>query len=243
MRTCPPTLTAPAVVQSSAAPPASPAAIPDGTALDSPPPVAVGAGHARTQPPEAADVEQATHPQAARLPQGARGAHRPDVRHATDEPRRERRDPAARGPSRPRASSSGGSSATRSPTRSRRSAGRRRATSAQPKSPDTDRLRPGANGHDDADRHPRIRGTATTSAIGPNSAGTAPPPASNACFTASASRRWSASPTSPSIPGRAYLVERGLEEDGYAALLALVADYLETANQLGVPPMSTTIFG
>ncbi|MFZ0977154.1 MAG: hypothetical protein WAN22_33365 [Solirubrobacteraceae bacterium] len=44
-------------------------------------------------------------------------------------------------------------------------------------------------------------------------------------------------------PGRAYLVERGLEEDGYAALLALVVDYLETANQLGVPPMSTTIFG
>jgi hypothetical protein len=44
-------------------------------------------------------------------------------------------------------------------------------------------------------------------------------------------------------PGRAYLVERGLEEDGYAALLALVADYLEVAKQLGVPPMSTTIFG
>ena len=42
-------------------------------------------------------------------------------------------------------------------------------------------------------------------------------------------------------PGRAYLVERGLEEDGYAALLALVADYLETANRLGVPPMSTTV--
>jgi hypothetical protein len=44
-------------------------------------------------------------------------------------------------------------------------------------------------------------------------------------------------------PGRAYLVERGLEEDGYAALLALVVDYLGTANRLGVPPMSTTIFG
>ena len=44
-------------------------------------------------------------------------------------------------------------------------------------------------------------------------------------------------------PGRAYLVERGLEEDGYAALLALVADYLEIADRLGVPPMSTTIFG
>jgi hypothetical protein len=27
-------------------------------------------------------------------------------------------------------------------------------------------------------------------------------------------------------PGRAYLVERGLEEDGYAALLAMVRDYV-----------------
>jgi hypothetical protein len=78
--------TAPAASQSSAAPPASPAAIPDGTSLDSRPPVAVGAGHARTQPPEAANAEQATHRQATRLPQGARGAHRPDVRHATDKP-------------------------------------------------------------------------------------------------------------------------------------------------------------
>jgi hypothetical protein len=42
-------------------------------------------------------------------------------------------------------------------------------------------------------------------------------------------------------PGRAYLVERGLEEDGYAALLALVRDYLDQANRLGVPPMSTTV--
>jgi hypothetical protein len=44
-------------------------------------------------------------------------------------------------------------------------------------------------------------------------------------------------------PGRAYLVERGLEQDGYAALLALVHDYLEQANQLGVSPMSTTVLG
>jgi hypothetical protein len=42
-------------------------------------------------------------------------------------------------------------------------------------------------------------------------------------------------------PGRAYLVERGLEQDGYAALLALVTDYLDQAKQLGVPPMSTTV--
>jgi hypothetical protein len=44
-------------------------------------------------------------------------------------------------------------------------------------------------------------------------------------------------------PGRAYLVERGLEEDGHAALLALVNDYLVQANQLGAPPMSTTVLG
>jgi hypothetical protein len=44
-------------------------------------------------------------------------------------------------------------------------------------------------------------------------------------------------------PGRAYLVERGLEQDGYAALLAVVQDYLAQANQLGVPPMSTTVLG
>ena len=44
-------------------------------------------------------------------------------------------------------------------------------------------------------------------------------------------------------PGRAYLVERRLEQDGYAALLALVRDYLEEAKRLGAPPMSTTIFG
>jgi hypothetical protein len=40
--------------------------------------------------------------------------------------------------------------------------------------------------------------------------------------------------------GRAYLVERGLEEDGYAALLALVREYLNHADQLGVPPMEAT---
>ncbi len=44
-------------------------------------------------------------------------------------------------------------------------------------------------------------------------------------------------------PSRAYLVERGLEQDGYSALLALVCDYLEQANQLGIPPMSTTVLG
>ncbi len=40
--------------------------------------------------------------------------------------------------------------------------------------------------------------------------------------------------------GRAYLVERGLEQDGYSALLALVEDYLRRAEELGVPPMATT---
>jgi hypothetical protein len=38
--------------------------------------------------------------------------------------------------------------------------------------------------------------------------------------------------------GSAYLVERGLEQDGYAALKALVADYLEQAELLAAVPMA-----
>jgi hypothetical protein len=38
--------------------------------------------------------------------------------------------------------------------------------------------------------------------------------------------------------GRAYLVERGLEQDGYAALRALVADYLGQAELLAAVPMA-----
>lgn len=40
--------------------------------------------------------------------------------------------------------------------------------------------------------------------------------------------------------GRAYLVERGLERDGYAALLALISDYIDQANRLSIPPMAAT---
>ena len=38
--------------------------------------------------------------------------------------------------------------------------------------------------------------------------------------------------------GRAYLVERGLEEDGHDALKALVADYIEQAELLADVPMA-----
>jgi hypothetical protein len=38
--------------------------------------------------------------------------------------------------------------------------------------------------------------------------------------------------------GRAYLVERGLEQDGYSALKSLVADYLEQAELLAAVPMA-----
>ena len=89
-----------------------------------------------------------------------------------------------------------------SATRSRmRSAPERRTASGShgTKSAAMAHLRPGGSGHDDADRHRELRRTATTSAIGSSSAGTAPPPASHACCMASASRRWCASPTSPSI--------------------------------------------
>jgi hypothetical protein len=45
--------------------------------------------------------------------------------------------------------------------------------------------------------------------------------------------------------GRAYLVERGLEEEGSnanAALQALVADYLQEARRLDAVPMTVTPF-
>lgn len=38
--------------------------------------------------------------------------------------------------------------------------------------------------------------------------------------------------------GRSYLVERGLEQDGYSALKALVADYLRQAERLDEVPMA-----
>jgi len=38
--------------------------------------------------------------------------------------------------------------------------------------------------------------------------------------------------------GRVYLVERGVEQDGYPALKALVCDYIQTARALGRIPMA-----
>jgi hypothetical protein len=40
--------------------------------------------------------------------------------------------------------------------------------------------------------------------------------------------------------GRAYLVERELEQDGYSALEALVADYLRQARRLDAVPMTAS---
>jgi hypothetical protein len=40
--------------------------------------------------------------------------------------------------------------------------------------------------------------------------------------------------------GRAYLVERGLERDGYDALKALVADYVEQGELLAAVPMTVS---
>jgi hypothetical protein len=41
--------------------------------------------------------------------------------------------------------------------------------------------------------------------------------------------------------GRSYLVERELELDGYAALLALVSDYVSEAKRLKQVPMATSL--
>ena len=51
----------------------------------------------------------------------------------------------------------------------------------------------------------------------------------------------SESPTCPATAGgRAYLVERGLEQDGYEALKALVSDYLDQAAVLDDVPMAVS---
>ena len=41
--------------------------------------------------------------------------------------------------------------------------------------------------------------------------------------------------------GRSYLIERGLEQDGYTALMAHIADYLEQASELQQIPMGSSI--
>ena len=41
--------------------------------------------------------------------------------------------------------------------------------------------------------------------------------------------------------GRAYLIERGLEQDGHAALIALVADYFDQAERLQEIPMGASL--
>jgi hypothetical protein len=41
--------------------------------------------------------------------------------------------------------------------------------------------------------------------------------------------------------GRAYLVERGLEQDGNDALLALVSDYVEQSQVLADVPMAVSL--
>jgi hypothetical protein len=41
--------------------------------------------------------------------------------------------------------------------------------------------------------------------------------------------------------GRSYLVERELELDGYAALQALVSDYVSEATRLNKVPMATSV--
>ena len=43
--------------------------------------------------------------------------------------------------------------------------------------------------------------------------------------------------------GRAYLIERELELDGYGALLALVDDYVAYAERFAEVPMRTSAFG
>jgi hypothetical protein len=61
---------------------------------------------------------------------------------------------------------------------------------------------------------------------------------------ASAGKISTSKPRSPSAAGgRAFLVERGLERDGNAALNALVGDYVEQARRLDAIPMGVNALG
>ncbi|MGH2863724.1 MAG: hypothetical protein ACRDJX_00585 [Solirubrobacteraceae bacterium] len=42
-------------------------------------------------------------------------------------------------------------------------------------------------------------------------------------------------------PGRSYLIERGLEQDGYSALKALVNDYRQQVERLQAIPMASSV--
>jgi hypothetical protein len=42
-------------------------------------------------------------------------------------------------------------------------------------------------------------------------------------------------------PGRSYVVEHDLEQDGYPALIALLADYIERARELDEVPMASAV--
>jgi hypothetical protein len=42
-------------------------------------------------------------------------------------------------------------------------------------------------------------------------------------------------------PGRSYLIERGLEQDGYVALQALVVDYVAQSRELDQVPMAASL--
>jgi hypothetical protein len=46
---------------------------------------------------------------------------------------------------------------------------------------------------------------------------------------------------SASHGGRSYLVERECEQDGYSALKALVADYIEQSRELDEVPMASSV--
>ena len=84
-----------------------------------------------------------------------------------------------------------------------------------------------------------------SASVNASSSPATPSPSASACSTGSASTASCASATTPPHEGgRCYLVERELEQEGpgaYAALKALVADYLDQARLLDRVPMAGSV--
>jgi hypothetical protein len=97
------------------------------------------------------------------------------------------------------------------------------------------RARPGASGHDDADRHgtaPEWQPVGERVELGRYTT----PDQERILYGQRIDGVVRITDVPASGRGRAYLVERELERDGYDALKALVADYLDQAARLGQPP-------
>ena len=114
--------------------------------------------------------------------------------------------------------------------------------SSQAKSPATDPPRPGRTAHDHPRPSPNSSATATASGNAVELARYRIPAGERVLYGQRINGVVRVTDNPASGRGRAYLIERELEQDGNAALQALVHDYVEQAERHGLgPPMEIPI--